>query len=91
MVFYARRPRWSSFQPAVSGYARNRKSSVPSHAPGNAFLRMFAAPLQSALILYPPLQAYSPRLTRLPEKDGVPSSLPYTGIGSIALMSAFEV
>ena len=50
-VFYARRPRWSSFQPAVSGYARNRKSSVPSHAPGNAFLRMFAAPLQSALIL----------------------------------------
>lgn len=32
-VFYARRPRWSSFQPAVSGYARNRKSSVPSHAP----------------------------------------------------------
>ena len=50
-VFYTRRPRWSSFQPFVSGYARNRKSSVPSHALGNAFLRMFAAPLQSALIL----------------------------------------
>ena len=88
---YAARPRCKSLNPAVSGLARNRKSFVPSHASGIAFLRMFAAPLQSALMISPLLQTYIPRFFRLPENTAFPSSLPYTGIGSPAVISAFEV
>ena len=53
--------------------------------------RIFAAPLQSALIQYPSLQRYNPRSIRRSENTGRVVSFPYTGITSPAVQSAFEV
>ncbi len=72
---------------------------------GNTFLKMFAAPLMSALLPVPSAWRYRPLLTLYPEKvTGVlcrspffsfsffcPFSFPYTGILSPARKSAFEV
>ena len=71
--------------PTLLGTARKRKSVLPAHASGMAFLRMFAAPLQSALIRLPSRHRYIPLDTRLPEKTGLPSSFLDGGTANVDL------
>ena len=70
--------------PTEAGVAKNWKSLHLSHACGNAFRRILAAPLQSALMQYPALHRYNPRSIRRPENTGCVFSFPYTGIKSPA-------
>ena len=52
-LYTAFRQRFNVRKETDSGRERNRKLSVCSQACGNALRRMFAAPLQSALIVHP--------------------------------------
>ena len=52
--------------PMDAGVAKKWKSLPASHAWGNAFRRILAAPLQSALMQYPALHRYNPRSIRRP-------------------------
>jgi len=44
---------FSSWNPDTLGDARNEKSVMPFHASGMALRMIFAAPLQSALMIMP--------------------------------------
>ena len=69
----ALRQLFNALKLTASGVFKNEKVSNAANASGNAFRKIFAAPLQSALMTIPDAVLYSPRLIRFPEKTDLHS------------------